>query len=202
MLRRQAERLASAGYLVLAPDLLGEGPWLRCICGRPSGRIRRRSGRPFELIEAARQRLLADPRCTGQVGVIGFCMGGGFALLVAADGFDVASVNYGRCPRTSAEVLRGACPIVASYGGRDSPGVKSVPRLESGARRAADPVRRQGVPDGRARLPERRVNGPRLLRPLMRVAHVGPDPVAAADAWRRIEAFFGRRHLAATEPDR
>ena len=31
VLRRQAERMASAGYLVLAPDLLGEGLWLRCI---------------------------------------------------------------------------------------------------------------------------------------------------------------------------
>jgi carboxymethylenebutenolidase len=31
VLRRHAERLASAGYLVYAPDLLGEGPWLRCI---------------------------------------------------------------------------------------------------------------------------------------------------------------------------
>ena len=34
------------------------------------------------------------------------------------------------------------------------------------------------------------VNGPRLFRPLARFAHVGPDPVAAADAWQRIEAFF------------
>ena len=38
-------------------------------------------------------------------------------------------------------------------------------------------------------------NGPRVLRPLMRVAHIGPDPVASEDAWLRIEAFFGE-HLA------
>ncbi len=36
--------------------------------------------------------------------------------------------------------------------------------------------------------------GPRILRPLMKVAHVGPDPVAAPDAWQRIEAFFAE-HL-------
>ncbi len=34
-------------------------------------------------------------------------------------------------------------------------------------------------------------NGPPLLRPLLRLGHVGPDPDAAQDAWRRIEAFFG-----------
>jgi carboxymethylenebutenolidase len=33
-------------------------------------------------------------------------------------------------------------------------------------------------------------NGPRVLRPLLRVAGIGPDPVAADDAWRRIEALF------------
>jgi dienelactone hydrolase len=32
--------------------------------------------------------------------------------------------------------------------------------------------------------------GPRVLGPLMRATHIGPDPEAAADAWRRIEAFF------------
>jgi dienelactone hydrolase len=40
VLRHHADRLASAGYLVYAPDLLGEGPWLRCMV-----RTFRRSGR-------------------------------------------------------------------------------------------------------------------------------------------------------------
>jgi carboxymethylenebutenolidase len=29
-----------------------------------------------------------------------------------------------------------------------------------------------------------------MLRPLFRVAGIGPDPIAADDAWRRIETFF------------
>ena len=45
--------------------------------------FRARAGKPFELIESCRQQLLDDPGCTGQVGVIGFCLGGGFALLSA-----------------------------------------------------------------------------------------------------------------------
>lgn len=36
-------------------------------------------------------------------------------------------------------------------------------------------------------------NAPRLLRPLIRVAGIGPEPESAADAWHRIEAFFGEQ---------
>jgi carboxymethylenebutenolidase len=36
-------------------------------------------------------------------------------------------------------------------------------------------------------------SGPRVLRPLMRATHMGPDPEAASDAWRRIEAFFAEQ---------
>ena len=193
VLRRHAERMASAGYLVLAPDLLGEGLWLRCISATMRA-YSARSGRPFELIEAARQALLADPRCTGQVGVIGFCMGGGFALLVASDGFDVASVNYGEVPEDAAELLRGACPIVASYGGRDSRGVKSVARLRAALTERQIPSDVEVYPTAGHSFLNHAANGPVVFRPLMKVSHVGPDPVAAADAWRRIEAFFGE-HL-------
>jgi dienelactone hydrolase len=38
-------------------------------------------------------------------------------------------------------------------------------------------------------------NGPLLFRPVAKLAHAGPEPAAAADAWRRIEAFFAV-HLA------
>ena len=32
--------------------------------------------------------------------------------------------------------------------------------------------------------------GPRALRPLLRVAGIGPEPDSAKDAWNRIEKFF------------
>jgi carboxymethylenebutenolidase len=38
--------------------------------------------------------------------------------------------------------------------------------------------------------------GPRLLRPLLRVAGIGPEPDSAEDAWKRIETFFAA-HLQA-----
>lgn len=192
VLRRQADRLAAAGYLVYAPDLLGDGFRLACIV-RAVRALNAHQGRPFEVIEAVRRRLADDPGCTGRVGVIGFCLGGGFALVTAARGFDAASVNYGPIPADVDDVLRGSCPVVASYGERDRL-LKEVPRLEAALESNGIPYDVKPYPTAGHSFLNDAPNGPRLFRPLAKIAHVGPEPVAAADAWQRIEAFFAE-HL-------
>lgn len=194
ILRRQAARLASAGYLVYGPDLLGEGLRIRCIAAA-FRTLQAQSGPAFELIESCRQRVLADPGCTGKAGVIGFCMGGGFALLVADDGFDAAAVNYGLVPKNLDEVLTGACPIVASYAGRDKTLAKDVPRLKAGLERHQIPHDLEVYPDAGHTFMNDAMAGPKLMHPLMRINHMTPHPESAAAAWARIEAFFGT-HLA------
>ena len=199
VLRRQAQRLASAGFVVLAPDLFGEGRRLGCMISTVRA-MKARSGLPFDIIRRSRERLLGDPQVNGKVGVIGFCMGGGFALLVSSDGFDASSVNYGMVPADVDEVLRGACPMVASYGGRDKRLLAEVPRLRAALEANDVPYDLEVYPTAGHSFLNDVLNGPVLARPLMRISHVGPDPVAAPDAWRRIEAFFGQHLVPRTEP--
>ena len=193
VIRRQADRLAAAGYLTIAPDLFSDGGPRRCLVPTFTA-LFRGQGKAYADIEAARRFLLDDDACTGKVGVIGFCMGGGFALMTASRGFDVASDNYGPAPRHPDRVLAGACPIVASYGTRD-------PLLLGQAKRVEKALAASGVEHdyklydgaGHSFLNDAET-GPKVLRPIERVLNVGPDPAAAAGAWQRIEAFFDR-HL-------
>src|SRR3954454_7115673 len=116
---RQARRLAGAGYLTLMPDLYTDGGKRRCLIPTMRAALSGH-GRAYQDIAAARAHLVGDPACTGAVGIIGFCMGGSFALMAAGSGiFDAASANYGQPPKDMDKALADACPIVASYGGRD-----------------------------------------------------------------------------------
>jgi len=192
-IRAKADQFAAHGYLALAPDLFDGRPWIRCI--RSAIRqLRAGSGPAFTVLEAARGFLAARDDCTGKTGVIGFCLGGGFALLCApSGGFAAASVNYGEVPKDAESALRGACPIVGSYGAKDPMGVKHPERLRRTLTILEVPhdVR---VYSGSGHRFMTETSGAGAV--LARFARMGYQEADAADAWQRIYGFFGE-HLGA-----
>ena len=186
-IRQKADQFASRGYLALAPDLYDGKNWARCVLGAIR-QARARSGPAFEALEAARGFLAARDDCSGRTGVIGFCLGGGFALLCAPrSGFAAASVNYGEVPKDAEDVLRAACPIVGSYGGRDPMGTQHPERLQRALTVLEIPHDVKVYPGvGHRFLTEPKGAGAVLSR-FARMNYVEAD---AADAWQRIYAFF------------
>lgn len=134
--RDVARRLAKAGYVALAPDLLS----------RQGGTT------SFPNPEAATETLLkvdeqvittdltaAVNYLKGQnfvrankIGVIGFCWGGGKALLLTTRSQDLAAsvIYYGENPRNLEDVKNITAPVLGQYGGADERITSGVPKLE------------------------------------------------------------------------
>lgn len=188
-IRRMADHLAAHGYLALAPDLFEGRSWIRCV-RRAFGQLRAGHGPAFAVIDSARAFLAGRSDCTGKTGVIGFCLGGGFALLCApGHGFDVSAVNYGDVPKDAEHALAGACPIVGSFGGRDPMGTAPPERLQRALTVLEVPHDVEVYPGSGHRFMTESHGAGAVLAKFARMSFQRAD---AEDAWRRIFAFFDR----------
>src|SRR5262249_19726432 len=104
--RNQADWLAGHGYLAAAPDPFRGRAKISCMISIMR-EARARTGPTFDDIDAAREWLARREDCTASIGVIGYCMGGRLALLLAPDhGFAASSVNYGVTARAKEGLTR------------------------------------------------------------------------------------------------
>jgi carboxymethylenebutenolidase len=189
-MRAQVAKLASLGYLAIMPNLFSRGGARKCLTATFKA-LTAQKGQAFDDVSAARNFALALPQASQKVGVIGFCMGGAFALVLAGRGYDVSAVNYGRLPENLDEILSTACPIIGSFGGSDSSLKGAAATLENAlTRHDVKHDVKEYSNTGHAFMNPVQA-GPALLRPILkRVLGIAPAPEQAKDAWERIDAFF------------
>jgi carboxymethylenebutenolidase len=98
-------------------------------------------------------------------------------------------VNYGEVPKDAERLLAGACPIVGSYGGRDPMGTKHPEQLQRALAVLQVPHDVEVYPGaGHRFMTESRGAGATLAK----FTRMSFQPADAADAWRRVFAFFDR----------
>lgn len=188
-IRRIADRLASNGYVAYAPDLV-EGGRLRCIV-RAFRDLQREDGDTFADLRAVIETVAKRPEVAdGRIGVIGFCLGGGFALLAGAlDKVRAVSVNYGRVP--SDDTLAQVCPVVGSYGAKDRTFAKQAARLREQLEKHGIEHDVKVYPDAGHSFMNQ--GGPAAVRLVGRIMSVGYHADSAEDAWQRILTFFDQQ---------
>ena len=116
-----ARRLAVENYVAFAPDALTP------VGGYPGDEDKARelfakqdAGKRFEDLFAAAGYLKARPECTGKIGAVGFCFGGGIVNMLAVRIPDLAAAVpfYGGQP-AAADVAKIKAPLLIHYAALD-----------------------------------------------------------------------------------
>jgi carboxymethylenebutenolidase len=178
--KQQADALAAKGYVALAPDLY-------------RGKVTDKQEEAHQLMSGLSQdQALGDLKAAyahlakrkdvkgDRIGVIGWCMGGKYALLLASEEPVAATVAYyGAPPTEAATIARIKSPVLGNYGAEDKgPSPEAVRAFEDAMKKAGhstDIKIYEGA--GHAFANENNPWG-------------GYRKEAAADAWQRTVAFF------------
>lgn len=193
-INRVVDRFAAHGYAAVAPTVYTS--LANPICIRNAVMAMQSGTGPFvDRIRGAGEWLCAKAGLQpSQVGLTGFCMGGGF-VLVAGNGWGAVSTNYGDVPKT--ELMRGIGPVIGCYGGRDLMFGKNADKLVANLAPLGVETETHTYPKiGHSFLTDgHHPVGSRLSYPLLRITY---DPATAEEAWTKILAFMDRQLVANT----
>jgi carboxymethylenebutenolidase len=138
-IRSVADQFAAEGFIALAPDLLsGMGPnggGTAEMADRDAAVAAVRTLTPDETmrrVDAVRAYALTITAANGEVGIVGFCWGGGtsFSYAIHQPGLGAAVVYYGTSPAEDAAFDRVAGAVLGLYGGDDQRVNASIPRAQ------------------------------------------------------------------------
>ena len=178
--KEQASRLADQGYVTLAVDLYrGKVATTadeahEIMRGVPQDRADRD-------LDAAFHYLQSQPNVKkNRIGAIGWCMGGGYALDLALEEPELASVviNYGHLATDPSALKKINAPILGIFGAQDR-GIppEDVKKFEQTLKQMGKKIDVTIYPDAGHGF-QNPVNGP------------GYKPADTADAWKKITDFF------------
>ena len=186
-IRSKSDEFAVRGYVALAPDLY-------------RGRSAADAEEAHELSRALPEdRAVTDLRSAleylasrsdvdpARIGVIGWCMGGGYALSLAIEEprLQATVINYGRLVTDPQKLSRIRSPILGNFGGED----RGIPVEDVRAFEAA--LDQANIAHDIKIYPDQ---GHAFMNP---ENEKGFNAEAARDAWQRIETFFERELAAA-----
>ena len=186
-IRDVARRLAKAGYVALAPDLLsrqgGTGSFASPNAAIEGIRKVDEKGVTKDLTGGINYLKGQNYVLTNKIGVVGFCWSGGQATLILTRNRDLAAgvVYYGRNPNDLDDVKNISAPVLASYGEKDERITAGVPALEEAMKKHGKSFEYKIYP-GAQHAFNNDTNPQRY------------NAEAAKDAWGRTLEFF-RKHL-------
>jgi carboxymethylenebutenolidase len=180
--KQQADRFAGRGYVALAPDLYhgsvakDANEAHELMRGLPHDRAMADLRGAFKLL-AARKDVDAS-----RIGVIGWCMGGGYALdlALAEPRLAAAVINYGHLVADPATVAKLSAPLLGNFGGADR-GIppKDVEAFEKALKAGGKTSDIKIYPGA----------GHAFMNPNNKEGYMKE---AADDAWKRIDTFLAK----------
>jgi carboxymethylenebutenolidase len=176
----EAQKFAAQGYVVLAVDL-----YRGKVATTPDEAHELMRGVPEDRaardLEAAFAYLAARPDVdAGKIGVVGWCMGGGYSIRFAVSEPKLAAciVNYGPLPTDPTNIAKIKAPVMGNFGADDRGITPASVQAFDAAMKAAGKSVDVKEYDGAGHAFENPNNKD------------GYRPAATADAWTRMTAFL------------